>query len=141
MKITERKPVRLNKRGKIIFANSLLEKTEIETIKTLASFGFDIETVIPTDIPKSKNPDILLDGTIWEIKNLTSTNSKTIKNKFRKAAKQSGGKAIFDLRNNKMGSAEIKKEIMKLFGQKGSMKRIIIIENDETMLDITCQKK
>lgn len=136
MKIFNRGKVSRNKYGKIIFSNHDLEPHEKDTIFCLASFGFDVETIVPSNIPKSKNPDLLMLGTFWEMKGPRTANQTTIQTKFRKATKQSGGKAIFDLRNVKNDSREIEKYIIRLFITTRGMRRIMIIEDDNTILDI-----
>lgn len=136
MKQVELKPVARNKRGKIIIRSSNLEKHEIKTLECLASFGFDIETIIPSNTPGSNNPDILMLGTYWEMKGPKTANKNTLKKRFRKAIKQSGGKAIFDLRNKKGDIDKVRNWIMRLFKEVSGMRRIIIIVADNTALDI-----
>ena len=137
MKIIERAKVSKSKRGKITFSNRDLEPHEEATIFCLSNFGFDVETIIPSNIPKSKNPDLLMLGTFWEMKGPRKANEETIRTKFRKAKKQSGGKAIFDLRNASNDAEEIKKYIMKLFAETKGMRRIMIVENDNKLIDIS----
>lgn len=136
MKIIKRKPVPKSKYGKVTFNNRDLEPHEEATVFCLSSFGFDVETIIPSNIPKSKNPDILLLGTTWEMKGPRKANEETIRTKFRKAKKQSGGKAVFDLRNSGNDAKEIERYILKLFNEIHEMRRIMIIEDDDTLLDI-----
>ena len=95
-----RKAVAKNKYGRVVFNNHDLESHEIDTIFCLASFGFDVETIKPSNIPGSRNPDLLMLGTTWEIKTPTTINRETIATEFRKAVKQSGGRAVltFDTR-------------------------------------------
>ena len=135
MKIIERKPVPKNKYGRIILSGQNLEVHEKDTIFALASFGYDIETLIPSYIPKSHNPDLLMAGTTWEMKTTLSVKKKTIETKFRKAQKQSGGRSIFDLRKLRDKRAAID-YIIKLFQETRGMRRVIILEEDEKLLDI-----
>ena len=136
MKIIEREKVAKSKYGRVVFNNHDLEPHEEATVFCLSSFGYDVETIIPSNIPKSKNPDILMLGTTWEMKGPRRANEKTIRTKFRKAKKQSGGKAIFDLRNSGKDARNIEKYIMKLFSEIQEMRRIIIIKTDDKILDI-----
>ena len=136
MWIIEREKVPKSKYGKIIFNNRDLEPHEEATIFCLSSFGFDVETIIPSNIPKSKNPDLLMLGTTWEMKGPRKANQDTIRTKFRKAKKQSGGRAIFDLRNSGHDAESIEKYILKLFTEIKEMRRIIIIKNSDKILDI-----
>ena len=136
MKIIHRTTVSKSKYGKIIFSNNNLEDHERDTIFCLASFGFNIETLIPSDIPKSKNPDLLMLGTYWEMKGPSTTNEKTIKYHLRKAKKQADGKAIFDLRHIKSDRPKIERIIMDLFKNTREMRRIIILQDEGNLLDI-----
>ena len=75
MRIIERKRVSKSKYGKVVFNNRDLESHEEATVFCLSSFGFDVETIIPSNIPKSKNPDLLMLGTTWQ-KSRNSTTRK-----------------------------------------------------------------
>ncbi|MBR2586830.1 hypothetical protein IKE71_00430 [Candidatus Saccharibacteria bacterium] len=137
MKIIEREPVSASKRGKAVFNNQDLEPHERETVFCLNSFGFDVETIIPSSVPGSRNHDLLMLGTTWEMKGPKTPNRAKIQTKFRKAVKQSGGRAVFDLRNmRETDRAEAEETIMKLFKTTREMRRIIIIRNDERLVDI-----
>lgn len=136
MKVTKHTITRKSKRGKIILDNPTLEPHEIDAIFCLASFGFDVEALTPSNTPGSNNPDLLMLGTYWEMKSPTTTNERSIQTLFRKARKQSGGKAIFDLRNaRKTDEAEIENLIMKNFKGDPGMRRIMIIRNNEEIVD------
>ena len=138
MKITERTPVPRKEYGKILFKNHNLEQHEISTVFCLASFGFDIELLPPTDIPNSNNPDLLLHGTFWEMKRPKKFNKSTLKYRFQKAKRQSRGKAIFDLRS--LHEKEINSAadyIIELFRTTRGMNHIMIILGDNKLLDIT----
>ena len=128
--------VHKSKSGKVVLNNLDLEGHERATVFRIANFGLDVETIIPSHIPHSKNPDLLLMGTFWEMKGPTKLNESTITTKFRKAIKQSGGKAVFDLNNVKTNPIEVEEFILKLFKEMRGMRRIIIIRKDGTAVDI-----
>lgn len=125
-----------SKRGRIKYNGKEPLPHEKRTIKCLASYGFDIETIIPSNVPGSKNPDILMMGTFWEMKGPISHNKNTIKNRFKKAIKQADGKAVFDLRNVKYDANAVEKTIMDLFVTTIGMRRILIIKKSNKILDI-----
>ena len=149
MKVNNIKPYKIVKRytmpatkyGKVKLTNKNIEPHETDTIYCLSRFGFDVETIIPSNIPKSKNPDILMLSTVWEMKGPRTANVETIKTKFRKAVKQAGGKAIFDLRNAGMNKEKIEIIIMNLFDEIREMRRIMIIKDNNTILDIYKKKR
>ena len=138
LKIVERKKVCESRYG-TVKKNNRLEPHEEDTVDCLTSYGFDVETIIPSNIPRSKNPDILMLGTFWEMKGPRTTDEDTIATRFRKAVKQANGKAIFDLRNVEGDAAQTEKYIMKLFATTRGMRRLMIIKNNngsENLLDI-----
>ena len=135
MKITELNPVLINKIGKVNKNGLKLESGEEKTTKYLTLFGFDIEFIKPTRARKVKNPDVLILGAVWEIKTPTGASKNTIKNRFRRASKQAS-KIIFDLRFVKGDAEETKKQILDLFKEAGTVRRMMIIEKDGRLFDI-----
>ena len=136
MKIIERKTVARNKYGRVAFDNHNLEEHEKGTIFYLAKFGFDVEALTPSYVPKSNNPDLLMLGTTWEMKGPLTSNKNTIKKRFRKAVKQSGGRSIFDLRRIQCDDKLIEDFILELFVTTRGMESIMIIKKDGSLLDI-----
>ena len=110
---------------------------EKKTIRHLTKYGLDIETIIPSNTPGSRNPDILMMGTFWEMKGPVSANENTIKNRFKKAKRQADGRAIFDLRDISSNSIDAERIIIDLFATTRGMYRIIIIEKSGKVIDIT----
>lgn len=138
VKIIEHKKVRKSQYG-VVKKNNRLEPHEENTVYCLAEYGFDIETIIPSNMPGAKNPDILMLGTFWEMKGPETTDEDTIATRFRKAVKQANGKAIFDLRNVKGDAIRVERYVMKLFVTTRGMRRLMIIKNSrsgERLLDI-----
>lgn len=126
-------------RGKVNKTRNNLEPHESRTIGILANFGFSVETINPSNTPKSNNPDLLMLGTLWEMKAPISANENTIKKRFKKASKQANGRAIFDLTGitSENEKAEAIRIIINFFEEKSSMRRIIIIQNAHKILDIS----
>lgn len=135
MKITELHPVPFDKIGRVITNNVSTESHEDSTILFLTQLGFDIELIRPASTKKANNPDLLIMGTIWEMKRPNSSNENTIKNRFRKASKQAS-KIIFDLRNVKRDADKVEKQIIDLLKSGGRVRRIIIIEKSGRVLDV-----
>ncbi len=136
MKIRMLQQVPHNKIGRVDKNNVKLEPHEESTILYLSQFGFDIELIRPSSTKKSNNPDILIMGTIWEIKGPESSNETTIKNRFHKASKQSD-RVIFDLRRVKKDVNKVEKQVFQLYKGNAKIRRMMIIEKDGTLLDIT----
>ena len=135
MKITEICQASDDKIGRVKRNGVVTEPHEDSTILYLTQFGFDIELIKPTSTKNANNPDVLIMGTIWEIKRPESSNETTIKNRFRKASKQAT-KIIFDLRGVKKDVSKVERRIMKLFKEGGRVKRMMIIEKNGRLFDI-----
>jgi len=135
IKMTKLEKVEREKIGRIVENDVILEPHEYRTVLFLAQLGFDIELVRPSNIPKSKNPDIEMLGTFWEMKGPTKYNEDTIKLRFQKAKKQADGKAVFDLRNVRGRVNEVEEYILELFATSRGMHRIIIIKNNDGAID------
>lgn len=135
MQIIELKKVPSHKIGRVNRNNVKTEPGEDSTFLYLTQFGFDIEIIKPAISQRTKNPDILMLGTIWEVKMPTSSNESTIKTDFRKASKQST-KIIFDLRGIKRDADKIEKYIIKLFDRPGRVNRMILVKKNGVALDI-----
>lgn len=135
MKIREVQKVPKNKIGHFNENGVKPEPGEEGTIKYLTLFGFDIEFIRPSSTKKAKNPDVLIMGTIWEIKTPTSSNENTIKMRFRDASKQAE-KIIFDLRGVKKNPDKVERQIMDLFMGDGRVRHMMLIKKDGRLLDI-----
>lgn len=125
--------------GKVTKYNKNLEPHEDDTIQFLSEYGMDVIAIASSNIPGSINPDLLMLGTFWEMKAPTTNDSETIATHFRKAVKQAGGKAVFDLRGAKNNQEKIYKDIIDLFETTRGMRRILIIirrERENKLLDI-----
>jgi len=137
MNTRELKKVAKHKYGRIKSNGVDFKPHEYKTVLHLVEYGFDIEFIRPSNVPRSKNPDIEMLGTTWEMKGPEKFNEQTITARFRKAVKQADGKAIFDLRAIKTNRNEAKKHLLSLFKTTRKMRHIIIIESDEKTIDIT----
>ena len=97
MRIIEIEKLFAKRAGQTKYNNIKLEEHEINTLMLLNGFGYDIEVLRPMNTPNLNNPDIVMQGSIWEIKAPRSYNQKTLKERIRKASRQAN-KVIFDLR-------------------------------------------
>ena len=133
MKVFELK--KANKIGRLVLNGIYLEAHEMETVSLLRRYGFDIEMVRPNNTPKSDNPDMVMMGTIWEMKAPKSTNKKTLKKRVHKASLQSGY-VVFDLRriDGEMRS-EVEREILKRFMDKSTLRRMLIVRSNDEVVD------
>jgi hypothetical protein len=127
--------------GKIIIPCGVFpERHELETVNFFAAMGKDIEFIKPSEVKKLKNPDIQMDGVIWEMKVPTGHSKRTIENNYRTAENQSRN-IIFDLRRIKIDEKTAISQIQNRWA-KGSRKvsKILIITKNEQMLDLRKKK-
>ena len=75
-----------------------------------------------------KNADIVIFGTIWEMKAPESINKATLKKRMHKASQQAD-KVIFDLRNIKANYESAEKIVLELFLGNHTLRRMILIKN------------
>lgn len=134
MKIKELQQVSTSRVGYINKNGVKSEPSEEATFSYLTLFGFNIELIKPTSTEKAKNADILIMGSIWEVKTPTSSSRSTIKARFRKASKQAT-KVIFDLRFVKGDAEKVQKQIIEMFDQGGQVRHLMIIEKSGKLLD------
>jgi len=111
-----------------------LEPHEEDTIDFFMKDGKDVEVLAPSGTRKQNSPDIEFDGLVWEMKSPTSSNRRTIENRVREAARQSGN-LIFDLRRIKKYPEKAEKEIIRQYEKSSNIKRLIIINSSGKRLD------
>ena len=121
--------------GKIVPNGVSLEKHEYDTILYLTNLGYDVELVPPSNIPKTKSPDICMRGKFWEIKSPEGKNIRTIEHAFKRAVKQSEN-IILDLRRNKVNAEIAVKCIQKLLGSSRRVREIWVITNENGLLTL-----
>lgn len=134
MKIKELPKVSKDKIGHINKNGVKSELSEEATFDYLTLFGFNIELIKPTSTEKAKNADMLIMGSIWEVKTPTSSSRSTIKARFRKASKQAT-RVIFDLRFIKGDAEKVQKQIIEMFDKGGQIRHLMIIEKGGKLLD------
>lgn len=122
------------KKGKLKRNNVRLEPHEERTVDFLREQGYDIELIPPSNSPKSKTPDLMMQGLAWEMKCPQGKSKATLENLVKKATKQSAN-IIIDLRNTKMDQGLAVKELMRRFNQITSIRRMIIVQGP-TIIDI-----
>lgn len=84
MKTVELQRAPKDRRGTIHKNGIKLELHEERTAKYLTLYGFNIEVIKPVNTPRMNNPDILMDGTILEMKAPIRYNENTLKIRMKK---------------------------------------------------------
>ncbi len=135
MKIVELKPVSKNKIGRVNLNGAHLEAHEYETILFLNLFGFDIDVILPTNTPKSHNPDLQINGAFWESKSPEGESKYNIQRKIHEASHQAD-RLVLDLRRSKISSEKAYAEAIKRFGDSKRIKHMLLVTKDKRLLDI-----
>ena len=135
MKITEIQKVPKNRIGRIEAKNVHLEAHEYDTMLFLSQYGFDIEVIKPANIPRTHNPDFLINGGVWEAKSPEGQGKYNLQRQFHNAGHQAGN-LVLDLRRFKMPASCSEKDALKRFGFSRSIKHLLLITKDGRLLDI-----
>ncbi|MCR5094833.1 MAG: hypothetical protein K6B72_12775 [Lachnospiraceae bacterium] len=111
-----------------------LRDHEYATVKLLLENGYDVELIPPSQISGLRMPDIMLQGTPWEMKAPEGNGKKTVQNTMQNAAHQSGN-VIIDLRRSKMSEDQALRDFEREFQKSKHIKRMKIIKKDSDILD------
>lgn len=120
--------------GKITPNGVSLEKHENDTVVFFTNLGYNIELIPPSNTPKAKTPDFMMDGKAWEMKSPQGKSSVTVEHAFKRAAKQSEN-IIIDLRRIKIPTDQTKTALEKLFGASRRVRNLKIITREQQLLD------
>ena len=111
------------------------EPHEIEAAWALAwHFKCTVEFLIPVDDYKRKTADIVMLGSLWEIKCPIGTSKSTIGNQFRVASKQARN-IVIDTRRTKLDYDGIVKRVIFELRERPSVKRVILINKSGEVIE------
>lgn len=110
------------------------ELHELETAAAFLAQGFDVEFIVPSRTKGSKTPDVMIDGMLWEMKSPTGHGKKTVEKQLQRAGRQSKN-IIFDGRRTSLDDATLEKELQKKFALVRSIKRVIFVKKNRTLVD------
>ncbi len=120
--------------GKITPNGVSLEKHENDTVVFFTNLGYNIELIPPSNTPKAKTPDFMMDGKAWEMKSPQGKSRVTVEHAFKRAAKQSEN-IIIDLRRTKIPTDQAKTALEKLFGSSRRVRNLKVITREQQLLD------
>ena len=98
------------------------------------NLGYNIELIPPSNTPKAKTPDFMMDGKAWEMKSPQGKSRVTVEHAFKRAAKQSEN-IIIDLRRTKIPTDQTKTALEKLFGSSRRVRNLKVITREQQLLD------
>lgn len=126
----------MKKQGRITANGVLVQQHEMSTVVFLTQQGFDVALIPPQRRKGAHTPDIHMQGLDWEMKRPKGQSAHTIKRAFKTASRQSVN-IIFDLRSSKMPDEVNLPKLEKEFADLRSVRRLIIITKDGTIIDRT----
>lgn len=110
--------------------NTPPEKHELMTANYFADLGMDVVFIRASNIPGVYRPDIMMDGTEWEIKSPEGKGKRTIEKIYHKAAMQSKN-IIFDLRRCRIPESTCLTQLEREFKDKLTKRLLVIKKNGE----------
>lgn len=120
--------------GKITPNGVSLEKHENDTVVFFTNLGHNIELIPPSNTPKAKTPDFMMDSKAWEMKSPQGKSRVTVEHAFKRAAKQSEN-IIIDLRRTKMPTDQTKTALERLFKTSRRVRNLKVITREQQLLD------
>ena len=125
--------------GKVIIPVDLrkpLEDYEIDAANLLARhYKCDVEFIIPIDDYKRKTADILMQGSMWEIKSPEGSSKYTIQKQIRRASKQAKN-IVIDTRRTTLAYSRIEKDVQIELNKRHNIKKIILIDKFDNIVEI-----
>ena len=83
----------------------------------------------------SRTPDVIIGNIRWEIKSPTGGGKRTIQHQIHRALSQSNN-IVFDARRTKLPITKIRKDLRSYARDTPAIKRLLLIEKDETVVVI-----
>jgi hypothetical protein len=111
------------------------EPHEISAAVLLAEH-FEADVQFIRKIVNAKSADVLIRGTVFEIKSPTGKGKRNIQHTLSDAMKQSKY-IVFDARRSKLHMAKITSELQKQFRLTASMKRLLLIRKDKKVIELS----
>ena len=96
-------------------------------------FKADVEFIFRSNY---KTPDFMIATTNWELKSPTGSGKNNIERQLQAGLKQSKN-IVFDARRSKIHISKIRSELNRQFQLTQSMKRLILIEKNGSIIEIT----
>ncbi|MBQ6133005.1 MAG: hypothetical protein IJI65_02515 [Lachnospiraceae bacterium] len=121
-------------KGKLTQNGVHLQDHEYVTVKFFLEQGIDVELIPKSQIKDFRQPDIMMNGTAWEIKAPIGAGKKTIQNILQNAAGQSRN-VIVDLFRSKMDEDKAIIGYRNYFMESHRIKRLKIIKKNREILD------
>lgn len=119
---------KIKRQGTIIAPSNLnIQEHEMDTARSIADYGMNVEFVPRTKGNRAKSADFVADGVLWEVKAPTSDNLRVVQKRLREALHQSRD-VIFDSRRmNRLTNKAIQAEVEKWAKNLTSLRRLLYV--------------
>lgn len=109
---------------------------EQKTARALARAGYTVEFVKKSEDPYATSADVLINGTLWEMKSPTASNIKAVERNLKRARWQSGN-IVFDSRRMKgIPDAAIERELRKWASELSGVSHVLFVNRHGAVIDI-----
>ncbi|MDR1421568.1 MAG: hypothetical protein LBI64_01725 [Coriobacteriales bacterium] len=104
------------------------------TIILAGHFQTDVQLI--RRVVNAKSADVLILGTVWEIKSPLGKGKRNIQHTLTDALKQSKC-IVFDAKRSKLHMVKITNELQRQFRMTASMQRLLLIRKDKTVVEFS----
>lgn len=112
------------------------EQHELDTAGRLAILGFDVDFRHISSDAGVKNPDIVMDGDVWELKAPSGAGKNTVWHQISRARKQAG-RLVLDTRRTALDDTQILAEIRRRFAADARLDEVLVLLKDGGAVRIT----
>ena len=109
---------------------------ELATANRLIAIGYNVEFRTPSNVEGVKNPDILLNGEIWEMKSPEGSGKHNISDQMKRAGKQSR-RMVLDLARSPLDELAVISEVRHRLKGNKRLDQVLIIRRDGTALELS----
>ena len=121
----------------IIPADLYVWEHELHTVRALAKAGYVVEFLPAKTAKHTKSPDILMDGTKWEIKSPVAQKLSAIERNLKRAYHQSTNIVFDSQRMGRLPDKSIQKELAKQFKLTKNIKRMLFVNRKRKIIDVS----
>ncbi|MEV7962403.1 phage minor head protein [Oerskovia paurometabola] len=110
-----------------------LEVHEFATAQRLAAAGHNVEFLVPSRERGVKNPDILIDGVVWEMKSPLGAGANTVDHQMKRAAKQAD-RLVLDTARSTLDDAAIIATVTRRLATYDGLSHVIVVDKSGTLV-------
>ena len=125
------------KQGQIIIQSGVnVWPHELKTAQALAEAGYVVEFILKSNEPYAHSADVLINGTIWEMKAPKSDKLKMVEQNLRRALKQSPNVIFDSCRMKGIPDEAIERELRKYARELQRLRKLVFVNRKRKPIDI-----